>query len=266
MLEILLLPPVLKGLIALAAASAVFPISGVMILRMNLLQMRFMLTHGVILGGALALVLQAPQLPVILAVNLAVVMLLIRLSEDNSGNPGRISAFLMVLTIGIAGILMHKFKVAARDTLSILWGSPFTLSSSDLIIILLIAAALVIYIVAGFNRISAVFFNTDLAQSAGVNVRSHRRIIIIVIALTTAAAIKLMGALLVDALMILPAFIAGSFSTSLKKSLINASLIGAATGLGGFYLSVRFDLPLSGSISILGAAFYLIVSACRRFR
>ncbi|MBI9107337.1 MAG: metal ABC transporter permease [Spirochaetales bacterium] len=264
MLEIILLPPVMKGFISLMVVSAVFPISGVMILRMNLLQMRFMLTHGVILGGALSLVIGAPQLPVIIAVNLLVVLLLIKLSDDDSGNPGRISVLLMVLTIGLAGILMHKFKVAARDTLSILWGSPFTLNVSDMIIILFIAAVLLIYAIAGFSRMNAVFFNADLAQSAGVNVRLHRTMIIIIISLTTAAAIKLMGALLVDALIILPAFIAASFSGSLKKSLINASLLGAVFGFGGFYLSVQFDLPLSGSISILGGAAYLLVRLRRK--
>jgi zinc transport system permease protein len=51
MLELLTLSPVMKGLILLMVAGVAFPVTGVYLLRLNLLPLRFMLMHGAILGG-----------------------------------------------------------------------------------------------------------------------------------------------------------------------------------------------------------------------
>ena len=58
------LAPVMKGFIAMSISGAVFPLCGVMVLRLNLVPMRYMLMHGVILGGAIAMALNVPLLPV----------------------------------------------------------------------------------------------------------------------------------------------------------------------------------------------------------
>ena len=69
LLPIFMLPPVFRGGIALIVSGACFPLCGVMVLRLQLVPLRYMLMHGVILGGALALAFSLPVVPVILAVN-----------------------------------------------------------------------------------------------------------------------------------------------------------------------------------------------------
>ena len=70
MLELLTLAPILKGLIVLTVAGLTFPITGVYLFRLNLLPMRFMLMHGAILGGAMALALQINPFWTTIIVNL----------------------------------------------------------------------------------------------------------------------------------------------------------------------------------------------------
>ena len=75
------LAPVLKGFIAMSISGAVFPFCGVMVLRLNLVPMRYMLMHGVILGGAIAMALELPLLPITVAVNLILVFMMELLRE-----------------------------------------------------------------------------------------------------------------------------------------------------------------------------------------
>ena len=64
----------MRGFITMSISGAVFPLCGVMILRLNLVPMRYMLMHGVILGGAIAMALIVPLLPVTITVNLLLVL------------------------------------------------------------------------------------------------------------------------------------------------------------------------------------------------
>ena len=101
MLETLSYAPVLKGFIILILTGFAFPITGVYLLRMNLLPLRFMLMHGAILGGALSLALEVNPFAGTLVINLLLVLLMTRMSRSLQTDPGQLSAFFMVVSISI---------------------------------------------------------------------------------------------------------------------------------------------------------------------
>ncbi|MEA4858877.1 MAG: metal ABC transporter permease, partial [Sphaerochaeta sp.] len=111
----LTLPPVARGLLAMAVAGLCFPASGVMVLRLNLIPMRYMLMHGVILGGAISLALSLPLLPVNIALNLLLVLLMLKLTKESSYGFGMASAAAMVFTMAAASLVMHLWDVPAKD-------------------------------------------------------------------------------------------------------------------------------------------------------
>ena len=113
MLSLILLPPMLKALIAIIFGGIAFPVCGVMVLRLDLVPLRYALMHGVILGGAIALALELPSLPLIIIVNLLVVVLVLKLQSNNSVS----SAAAMVFTMGLASLIMHVYDVPAKDSL-----------------------------------------------------------------------------------------------------------------------------------------------------
>ncbi|MBQ5569746.1 MAG: metal ABC transporter permease, partial [Treponema sp.] len=63
------LAPVLRGFLAMVISGACFPLCGVMVLRLNLIPLRYMLMHGVIFGGALSLAVNLPLVPLTIFVN-----------------------------------------------------------------------------------------------------------------------------------------------------------------------------------------------------
>ncbi len=254
----LTLPPVARGLLAMAIAGLCFPASGVMVLRLNLIPMRYMLMHGVILGGAISLALSLPLLPVSIALNLLLVILMLKLTNDSSYGFGMASAAAMVFTMAAASLVMHLWDVPAKDTLQLLWGSPFALTWTDIGALLSLALLVSFYFMFNFRTISAIFFDPEIAQSLGMQVKAHHTIMLLIIALVVALAMKLLGALLIDALLILPVMVAAKRSASLKQLLLLSCLIGFVVSSFGFLLAVATDLPPSGTVALLSALLYLI--------
>jgi zinc transport system permease protein len=263
-LFLLTLPPVTKGLIAMAIAGLSFPAAGVMVLHLDLIPMRYMLMHGVILGGAIALAFSLPLLPITILINILLVIAMMKMASDTSKGFGVSSAAAMVFTMAIASLVMHVFDVPAKDTLQLLWGSPFALAKIDVLLLFCTSLALILYIFINFKTISAMFFDQEIAQSLGMHVKFHYTVMLLLISLVIALAMKLLGALLIDALLVLPVLIAEIRAQSLKQLYIRSCLTGLFVSVLGFLFAIATDLPPSGTIALLSALFFLIVSKSKK--
>jgi len=253
MLELLQLPPVWKGLVLLVAGGFLFPVTGVYIVRMNLLSIRFMMMHSLMLGGAIALAADLSPVGITTAVNVLLVFLLVWLSRSGGMEMGRVNLFLMILSIGLASILMYAFHVPAKDTMNLLWGSPFTVGWDDFISVGLLGLVVIVYQARYVRQIRAVFFDPDIAFTSGVNESAHTYFIVGLTALAVAAAMKLMGAFLMDALILLPAIIASSQASSMKSVFRRASFLGEGLSLAGFFAALLLNWPVSGTIAVLAS-------------
>ena len=263
------LAPVTRGFIAMLISGFSFPLCGVMLLRLDLVPMRYMLMHGVILGGAISLALNLPILPVTLLINLLLIFAMIFFTRSQSFGFSGASAGAMVFSMALASIIMHVKDVPAKDTLSLMWGSPFALTSTDLVVLAALAVLLVLYIILNFRNIVTIFFNSEIAISLGVKVGLHRNIMVLIIALVVALAMKLLGAFLVDALLILPVLsasvVSGKKFLGMKKLFIISSIIGFVLSAFGFLLAVGINWPPAATISMLSGFAFLIFCIFRKF-
>jgi len=262
MLSLLLLPPMLKALVAIFVGGLAFPACGVMVLRLDLVPLRYALMHGVILGGAIALAFEIPSLPMIIIVNMLVVVMVLKLQSNNSIS----SAAAMVFTMGLASLIMHIYDVPAKDSLQLLWGSPFALTYLDLTVLVVLCIILFVYIASSFKNIVAIFFDNEIAGSLGINVKFHYSFMVVMIALTVALAMRLIGALLIDALLILPVLIASKYSKGTKELFIKSSLTGVFLSVLGYFLSLCFNYPLSATIALSAALMYLILTLIQKIK
>ncbi len=258
------LAPVLKGFIAMSISGAIFPLCGVMVLRLNLVPMRYMLMHGVILGGAIAMALELPLFPITIAVNLLLVFMMLMMTNNGGGrNFGGSSAATMVLSMALASLIMHVADVPAKDTLDLLWGSPFALSKLDIAALTLLALLLLFYVIFNFRNIKNLFFSKEISMSLGIRVRLHNAIMVIMIAAVVAVAMKLLGAFLIDSLLILPVMCAAPILKKLKLNGIRSLFIGSCiTGfilsVTGYVIAVAADFPPAGTIAVLAGILFFI--------
>ena len=248
-------PPILRGFIVLLIAGAFFPLTGVYVLRLNLITLRFMLMHGTLLGGSIALSIGLDPLLLGIAVNILLIVFIAYFVRESKIDIGYITTFFMVLTIGVAVAVMYRAKVPAKDTLEILWGSLFALSMKDVFITFGFSLLSLLFAVLLFRRLKAVLFSREIAFTSGVNVQLFNNAILVVTGLTIAILMKLIGALLIDALLLLPSLIATFFAKSLKAMFILAACLGFASSFCGFILSIALDIPASSAVTITAAVF-----------
>ena len=100
-------------------------------------------------------------------------------------------------------------------------------------------------------EINLVLYNRDLA-ALGVNTRLIYYVLLVFLGLAIGIAMKLVGALMVDAIVLLPAMVALPLSRSLRQALLLTSLIGGASSMVGIAASLTWDWPISASVTIAG--------------
>lgn len=262
------LAPILRGFIAMIVSGAAFPLCGVMVLRLNLVPMRYMLMHGVILGGAVSLAMNLPVVPVSIVINLILIVVMMLFTKNSKFGFNGGSSAAMILSMAAASVIMHIADVPAKDTLSLLWGSPFALTNFDLYVLAALGILLGLYIIFNFKNIIALFFNREIAQSLGINVRFHCGVMVCVVALVVALAMKILGAFLIDSLLILPVLTSsvceGKSSGGIKKLFVRSSIFGLLFSVAGYVLAVMINWPPAATISVVSGFVYILVLIVRK--
>ena len=265
LISLLSLKPILFGLVGMLISGISFPLAGVIVVQNGLIPMRYMLMHGVILGGVAALVLDIPMLAVVIPLNVILVLIMIHLSKEGH-NLSTASSAMMVCTMGLASLVSHLFDVPAKDTLEVLWGSPFALNQTDLLLLATLGALAILYVAFFFIPLSMIFFDKDIASSLGVPVKLHNTIMVLITALIVSVAMRVLGALLIDALLVLPVVGASKNAKSLKQLFIQSSLTGLVLSLVGYLLALLWNLPVSGTLAMLAVVAFIINTVIEKFK
>lgn len=181
-----------------------------------------------------------------------------RVSED--------SAIGILWTIGMAvGILFVQLTPGyAPDLMSYLFGSILTVPRADLV--LMLALDLVILLVTALlhREFIAVSFDEEFAAVVGVATRVTNVVLLCLVALSVVVLIRVVGVILVIALLTLPASIARQFTHHLGKLMALASLVGAVLTCAGLWVSYVLDLSSGATIIlVMSAAFFAISLATR---
>ncbi len=265
LIEILLLPPIQRALIVFLIAGISFPMVGVFIVVLNLVPLRFALMHGVLLGGVIGILLNMNNILFPLLFNLIIIILLGPFSEKFKIGLSNISAFFMITSIAFAYIIIDKANIPAMEAFSIFWGNIYALTNMDVLYVVILTIIVILFIIINFKKITAILFDMDIAYTSGINNRALYYSVLILTGIVVALSIKIIGALLADCLLLLPAMASLYFSRSIKGLFINSALIGITSALFGFIISLIFKLQPSPSVTIVSIFLILIIYVFKNF-
>jgi len=258
MLQLILLPPITRGLWALLLSSFLLPAGGIPIIEEGLFSLRFMLMHGALLGGTLALIMGIPILPVMIVVNALLMVALSRRKLQGGAQMGRSATLYMVLTMGLASLLTRQFQIPGQEILALLWGSPFSLTPWETALFTLWTTVSVIAFLIFRKRLHLLLFDPEYGKTLGLNMDRLSLGLNLWLGITIALGIKLLGALLVDALLLMPAILVREHCRSGAQYFLTTLLSGVILATVGGFLTLAVDWPLSGSMALVGGAFILI--------
>ncbi|CAM4105736.1 High-affinity zinc uptake system membrane protein ZnuB [Pseudomonas reidholzensis] len=169
-----------------------------------------------------------------------------------------IGVFLSVsLALGASLLLMLAGKINVHILENVLFGSVLTVSAQDLVVLGIVAVLVLALALPLYNRIMLASFNPQLAAVRGVAVKTLDYLFVVLVTLVTVASVKVIGAILVGALLVIPAAAARLVSQSLKGFFFVSVLIATLSTLCGILLPIVFDLPVPS-----GAAIILVAGVC----
>jgi zinc transport system permease protein len=177
-----------------------------------------------------------------------------------------IGVFLSVsLALGASLLLILAGKINVHILENVLFGSVLTVNGNDLLVLAIVGSLVMALALPLYNRIMLASFNPQLAAVRGVAVKTLDYLFVILVTLITVAAVKVIGAILVGALLVIPAAAARLLSQSLKGFFWCSVLIATVSTLCGILAPIVFDLPIpSGAAIILVAGIAFALAAIAR--
>jgi len=149
----------------------------------------------------------------------------------------------------------------APDLASYLFGSILTVPSNDIMIMIVLDIIIISIVNLLYKEFLALCFDEEFVTVIGIPVKSLYLILLCLIALTVVILIRVVGIILVIALLTIPAAISGLFTNSLKKMMFMSILLGTIFTTSGLWISYAFDIA-SGATIILVSGSCFLISVC----
>jgi zinc transport system permease protein len=192
------------------------------------------------------------------AISIGIISKKARISED--------AAIGMIWTVGMAlGILFIGLAPGyAPDLFSFLFGSILTVSLTDILIMLVLDAIIIILISLFFKEFQALAFDPEFAEIVGVPTQRLYLLLLGLVALSIIVLIRVIGIILVIALLTIPANIARQFTNRFRPLMVYATIVAILLTLAGIILSYLLNLPSGATIILALTAVFLITAGLKR--
>jgi zinc transport system permease protein len=171
-------------------------------------------------------------------------------------------ALALVFYTGIAlGVVLVSSAGALNVNLfQYLFGSILTVTRSDLAIVAILGAVALGAIALAYRALAGVTLDEEGARVQGLPVDRLNGLVAVLAATTVALSMRIVGVLLVAALMVLPVIAAGRIARSMLQTLGLAIAVGLGSVIGGLSISYYADLPPGGTIVLVAAGCFVVAS------
>ena len=151
--------------------------------------------------------------------------------------------------------------------MSYLFGDLLAVTREDLVLMIASAFLILLVFIRLLPSLISISVNEELARIDGVAVERVRFVFMVLLALVVAVALKVVGILLITALLIIPAAAARQLAKSPYQMVLASSLLAVLTVLAGLYSSFSWDLPAGPAIVVSASClFFFLKLVCGGFK
>jgi manganese/iron transport system permease protein/iron/zinc/copper transport system permease protein len=161
--------------------------------------------------------------------------------------------------LGLA--LLNRYGQAKKSIEAVLFGSVLGVETADIIAVSVVAIATVVIIFALYRHFLFATFDPEVAQTSGVRVAVIEALLMGMLSLTILVTMRVIGTLLISALLVIPASVARMTTNSFARMLWISPAVGAFSALTGMYLSYHLDTSASATIILVGTVLFICVYA-----
>jgi zinc transport system permease protein len=255
-----------RALVAAVLVGLAAPAVGIFLVQRRLALIGDGLGHVAVTGVALGLVLDRAPVGVALltAVAGAVLLELIRVRGRTSGD----IALAVLFYGGIAGgvVLVSRAPAGMRNLDAYLFGSIATTSWSDIAVFAVLTAVVLLVTTVLGRALFSVSNDEEFARATGLPVVPLNLVLAVLTAFTVVVAMRVIGVLLVSALMVVPVATAQLFSRSFRGTALGSMALGVGVAVAGVVTSFHADTPSGGTIVVLAIAVFVVALAAAGVR
>ena len=213
--------------------------------------------------GALAIATAMNLAPLTVSIPVVVLaaFLLLRLSENSKIKGDAAIALISTGALAIGVIVISLTTGMNTDVCNYLFGSILAMSHADVQLSVILSVAVLILFVLFYNKIFAVTFDETFSRAVGTKAGVYNMLLAILSAITIVLGMRMMGAMLISALIIFPALTAMQLCKRFNTVVICSAIVSVTCFLIGVVLSYWYSLPTGASVVMVNIAAFLLFGA-----
>ena len=260
MLELLTLEFVQRAFLASIMIGVLCSAIGVFVILKGLSFMGAGVAHAAFAGVAFAFLFGLPPMGMALLFSLVTVWTVGLLVEKGRMKLDVSIGIFYTSTMALAILFIGFMKTYNAELYGYLFGSILSVTPSDLKMITGLGLLVLITLFLFYKEFQFIVFDQEMAEASGIPTRSLFFLLVSLIALTIVVSLKAVGAVLVYAMVLIPAASAYQLCQSLKGMMIVSILFGVFSSLSGMMLSFSLDIPSGATIVLFATGLFFLAA------
>jgi len=248
-----------NGLVIAALTGALCGLVGVFVVLRGMSYIGHGLSHAVFGGAALAAVLGVNFFIGAGFWGLTSGLMIGRVSRRRIIGADAAIGVITTASFAMGLALQARFGQARRSIDAVLFGNVLGVFTSDIVAVSIVGLGSVLVVVLLYRRLLFSIFDPDVAGVSGVNIGLMEAVLMAMLSATILVTVRVVGVLLISAMLVLPAATARLLTDSFGRMLVLSPVLGAAIGVVGMYASWYADVPSGAVIILVGPAVFLAV-------
>ena len=223
---------------------------------------------GLVIGVALGQPLDDTY-TAILGFCLLVGVIMVYVRRQTTLPPDTVIGVFMAFTLGLGICLLvaatRRFNIHQIE--AVMFGSVLTITDRDLVLVMVLGSLLGVGVALGYNLLLSDSLSPAIAKARGAPTTAIDYLFVVVVTIAITVSLKVIGALLVEAMVVVPAAAARNFARSTRGYLVWSIVLAAVSGLGGLFISTIWRVPSGGAIVLaLSVCFFISLPVGRWLR
>ncbi|MBS1107331.1 MAG: hypothetical protein H6Q91_2833 [Deltaproteobacteria bacterium] len=224
------------------------------------------ISHSAIGGVALGIVLGVSPLATGAAFSIAVALAIAALGRRQILSEDTIIGVFFSGSMALGVVLFSLQRGYQQDLFGYLFGNVLAVSGEELAVLGALGAAVLGVLALTFRGLFFAAFDEEVARAYGHPVDALNSTLLVLLAVTVVIGVRLVGVILVEALLVIPAATAALWAGQYRGQIVLSTGLGAGAGVAGLALAYRFDLAAGGAIVLVAVAAFFISVALRQLR
>jgi ABC-type Mn2+/Zn2+ transport system permease subunit len=241
-----------RGIVVATLAGALCGLVGVYVVLRSMSFIGHGLSHAVFGGAALSAVMGVSYFLGAGLWGVLAALLIGRVSGRRVIGADAAIGVVTTASFAIGLVIQSRSGSVSRTLDTVLFGNVLGVFERDVVAIVVVGAAVVTTVIALQRQLTFVTFDPEVAAVSGIKVGYIDAVLMIVLSATVLVSVRVIGALLISAMLVLPAGTARMLTNSIGRMLWLSPLLGAAFGLTGMYVSWYADVPSGAVITLMG--------------